>query len=313
MADVISKAKSTFGKGLRFITGYRYATGLLKTINNMTFFYNPTWEYGAQTKRTLPVAFFHLKAIHEVMESEVQTKKVLFYNSQKEATTDSANGAKLNVIADNIINKPKSYNLDVIVPYSTLTLLFNSALYNSEQVANVFSMLKYDVASDKSVASWIDTVNPYMEVMKSILTSLGGMNFSPSGWYGLKSLLETPMANKESLEYLWKSRTIVKLKSWDSWQFKDVVITNINITKEPTEDDVLEATISCTEVPVMTMRTYNAVRKLKKQYVGLEAGVAVLSSATVAGIKWAGKQLYEGMKNASELSQEETASFIGED
>jgi hypothetical protein len=178
MVDVISKAKSTFGKGLRFITGYRYATGLLKTINNMTFFYNPTWEYGAQTKRTLPVAFFHLKAIHEVMESEVQTKKVLFYNSQKEATTDSANGAKLNVIADNIINKPKSYNLDVIVPYSTLTLLFNSALYNSEQVANVFSMLKYDVASDKSVTRWIDTVNPYMEVMKSILASLGGMNFS---------------------------------------------------------------------------------------------------------------------------------------
>lgn len=306
MADVISKAKSTFGKGLRFITGYRYATGLLKTINNMTFFYNPTWEYGAQTKRTLPVAFFHLKAIHEVMESEVQTKKVLFYNSQKEATTDSANGAKLNVIADNIINKPKSYNLDVIVPYSTLTLLFNSALYNSEQVANVFSMLKYDVAEWSKVTGWIDTVNPYMEVMKSILASLGGMNFSPSGWYGLKSLLETPMANKESLEYLWKSRTIVKLKSWDSWQFKDVVITNINITKEPTEDDVLEATISCTEVPVMTMRTYDATKKLKKQFVGL-------FPATVAGIKWAGKQLFEGMKNASELSQEEMASFIGGD
>lgn len=306
MVDVISKAKSTFGKGLRFITGYRYATGLLKTINNMTFFYNPTWEYGAQTKRTLPVAFFHLKAIHEVMESEVQTKKVLFYNSQKEATTDSANGAVLNVIADNIINKPKSYNLDVTVPYSTLTLLFNSALYSSEQVANVFSMLKYDVAEWSKVTGWIDTVNPYMEVMKSILASLGGMNFSSSGWYGLKSLIETPMANKESLEYLWKSRTIVKLKSWDSWQFKDVVITNINITKEPTEDDVLEATISCTEVPVMTMRTYDATKKLKKQYVGLDY-------ATVAGIKWAGKQLYEGMKNASKLSREEMASFIGED
>lgn len=311
MADVISNIKSTFGKGLRFITGYRYATGLLKTINNMTFFYNPTWEYGAQTKRTLPVAFFHLKAIQEVMESEVQTKKVLFYNSQKEVTTDSANGAVLNVIADNIINKPKSYNLDVIVPYSTLTLLFNSALYNSEQVANVYSMLKYEEASDLSVTGWIDTVNPYMEVMKSILTSLGGMNFS-SGWNGIKSLLETPMANKESLEYLWKSRTIVKLKLWNSWQYKNVVITNINISKEPTEDDVLEATISCTEVPVMVMRTYNAVRKLKKQYAGLETGIANLPSATVAGIKWAGDQLFEGMKNASKLSQEEMASFIGE-
>ena len=292
MANIISGIKN-FGKGLRFITGYRYATGLLKTINNMTFFYNPTWEYGAQTKSTLPVAFFHLKAIHEVMESEVQTKKVLFYNSQKEATTDSANGAIMNVIADNIINKPKSYNLDVVVPYSTLTLLFNSALYNSEQVANVFSMLTDGEASDLSVTGWIDTVNPYMEVMKSILTSLGEMDFS-SWSNGLKSsLLETPMANKESLEYLWKSRTIVKLKLWNSWQFKDVVITNINITKEPTEDDVLEATISCTEVPVMTMRTYDAMKKLKKSHA------SSLESATVAGIMWAGKKLYKGMKNIS--------------
>ena len=112
--------------GLRFITGYRYSTGLLRSINNMTFFYNPVWEYNSQTKRTLPVAFFHLKSIHEIMESEVQTKKVMFYNSQKENTSDSASGAVLNVIADNIVNKPKGYRLDVIVPYSSMTLLFNS-------------------------------------------------------------------------------------------------------------------------------------------------------------------------------------------
>lgn len=297
--------------GLRFITGYRYSTGLLRSINNMTFFYNPIWEYNSQTKRTLPVAFFHLKSIHEVMESEVQTKKVMFYNSQKENTSDSASGAVLNVIADNIVNKPKSYKLDVIVPYSSMTLLFNSAFYNSEQVANVFSVLKDGEASDFSAANWISAVNPYMVVIKSILSSLGAMNFSSIS-SGIKSLLETPMVNKESLEYLWKSRTIVKLKLWNSWTYKNVVITNIDITKESTEDGVLEATIVCTEVPVMRMRTLDAVKKLKK-FKGVEEVLSAGAQVAVSGIKWAGNQLYEGMKSASNLERNDTASLWGED
>lgn len=297
--------------GLRFITGYRYSTGLLRSINNMTFFYNPVWEYTSQTKRTLPVAFFHLKSIHEIMESEVQTKKVMFYNSQKENTSDSASGAVLNVIADNIVNKPKGYRLDVIVPYSSITLLFNSAFYNSEQVANVFSVLKDGEASDFSVANWINAVNPYMVVIKSILSSLGAMNFSSIS-SGIKSLLETPMVNKESLEYLWKSRTIVKLKLWNSWTYKNVVITNIDITKESTEEGVLEATITCTEVPVMRMRTLDAVKKLKK-FKGVEEVLSAGAQAVVSGIKWAGDQLFEGMKSASKLERNNTASPWGED
>ena len=300
---------------IKFITGYRYATGLLRAINNMTFFYNPIWEYGAQTKRTLPVAFFHLKAIHEVMESEVQTKKVMFYNSQKETTSDGASGAVLNIIADNIVNKPKSYKLDVIVPYSSLTLLFNSSFFNAEEITEVCSTLTSGNSDNKvanwiasttpKVSNWIASTTPYVEVMKAIFQALGAINFS-SFSSGIKSILETPMANKDSLEYLWKSRTIVKLKSWNSWTYKDVAITNIDITKESTEDGVMEATITCTEVPVMRMRTLDAVKKLKKSYIGLETRM-------VEGIKWAGKQLYEGMKNASKLSQEEMASFIGED
>lgn len=297
--------------GLRFITGYRYSTGLLRSINNMTFFYNPIWEYNSQTKRTLPVAFFHLKSIHEIMESEVQTKKVMFYNSQKENTSDSASGAVLNVIADNIVNKPKGYRLDVIVPYSSMTLLFNSAFYNSEQVANVFSVLKDGEASDFSVANWISAVNPYMVVIKSILSSLGAMNFSSIS-SGIKSLLETPMVNKESLEYLWKSRTIVKLKLWNSWTYKNVVITNIDITKESTEDGVLEATITCTEVPVMRMRTLDAVKKLKK-FKGVEEVLSAGAQVAVSGIKWAGNQLYEGMKSALSSERNDTASLWGED
>ena len=280
--------------GLRFVTGYSYATNLLKAINNMTFFYNPLWEYNDNTKGTLPAAFFHLKGIHEVMTSEVQTKKVMFYNSQKNTTVDSASGSVINVIADNIVNKPKTYKLDVIVPYSSATLLFNSAYFNTEQVAMVgdfFQRGSSDV--NDNVFSY---VTPYMELMKAIFNSLGILDVSAVFDFP-KSIIEKPTPNKDSLEYLWKSRTIAKLKLWNGWKYKNVVITDIDISKEPTEDGVEEATITCTEVPVMKMRTYNALRFIPKEVSTKRTGLDIISDIRKKGIKKAGEMLYNGTSN----------------
>ena len=281
-------------EGLRFVTGYSYATNLLKAINNMTFFYNPLWEYNDNTKGTLPVAFFHLKGIHETMTSEVQTKKVMFYNSQKNTTVDSASGSVINVIADNIVNKPKTYKLDVIVPYSSATLLFNSAYFNTEQVAMVgdFFQRGSSVVSD-NVFSY---VTPYMELMKAIFNSLGILDASAVLDFP-KSIIEKPTPNKDSLEYLWKSRTIAKLKLWNGWKYKNVVITDIDISKEPTEDGVEEATITCTEVPVMKMRTYNDLRFIPKEVRTKRTGLDIISDIRKKGIKKAGEMLYNGTSN----------------
>lgn len=281
-------------EGLRFVTGYSYATNLLKAINNMTFFYNPLWEYNDNTRGTLPVAFFHLKGIHETMTSEVQTKKVMFYNSQKNTTVDSASGSVINVIADNIVNKPKTYKLDVIVPYSSATLLFNSAYFNTEQVAMVgdFFQRGSSVVSDNVFSC----VTPYMELMKAIFNSLGILDASAVLNFP-KSIIEKPTPNKDSLEYLWKSRTIAKLKLWNGWKYKNVVITDIDISKEPTEDGVEEATITCTEVPVMKMRTYNALRFIPKEVSTKRTGLDIISDIRKKGIKKAGEMLYNGTSN----------------
>lgn len=279
--------------GLRFVTGYSFATNLLKAINNMTFFYNPLWEYNDNTKGTLPVAFFHLKGIHEVMTSEVQTKKVMFYNSQKETTVDSASGSVVNVIADNIVNKPKTYKLDVIIPYSSTTLLFNSSYFNSEQVSMVGDFLVRNSADQGNNSNILSYVTPYIELMKAIFNSLGILD--ASALYDFpKSMIEKPTPNKDSLEYLWKSRTIVKLKLWNGWKYKNVVITDIDITKEPTEDGVEEATITCTEVPVMKMRTYNAMKLLPKDVSASKTGFDIISELKKKGIKKAGEMLYNG-------------------
>ena len=281
--------------GLRFITGYAYTANLLKAINDMTFLYNPLWEYNANTKGTLPVVFFHLKGIREVMESEVQTKKVMFYNSQKETTSDGASGAVINVIADNIVNKPKTYKLDVILPLSGTPLLFNSPFYNTEQISLVsdFMVENTDFLPSGSLKNlggtkFLSLMTPYITLLKAVLSALGVLDTSVYDFP--KSIFETPTPNKNSLEYLWKSRTITKLKMWNGWKYKDVVITNVEITKEPTEDGVEEATITCTEMPIMKMRTYDALRLLHRE----NRKESKLASVRAEGIKNAGKVLSEG-------------------
>lgn len=245
---------------LTFITGYRYAENLLKTVNGMTFFYDANWGNNVSSRRTFPLAFFHLKGIHEVMESEVQTKRMLFYNSQNNVSIDSTTGGLINVVADNIINKPKSYKLDVIVPYDNLTMLFNTMFLSSYQISTAVNTLYGSNTATRWTNNLVSYSVPVVNTIKELLNGLLNLKGAVStDW--LTNIMSTPSYNKDSLEAMWRNRTILKLKLWNGWSYKYVVITNIDITKESTEHGVEEATISCTEIPIMTMR--NKMQALK--------------------------------------------------
>ena len=103
--------------GLRFITGVRYYKGMLEKLNNMTYIFDPNWNINNSNKASFPVAFFHVKSYHEAMSSEVSQKQMLFYNSDEASNKadPSVDSGLLNIVADNIVIKPKVYKLDVIV------------------------------------------------------------------------------------------------------------------------------------------------------------------------------------------------------
>lgn len=249
--------------GLRFITGYKYAKDMLQTINGLTFLYNPVWEYGADTQFTFPIAFFHLKGIHEVMESEVQTKKMIFYNSQATPNADGTKGSLVNMVADNIVNKPKTYKLDVIVPYEDLTMLFNSTAMSNYQNLNVVSFLSEGALTSNKELNFMNVSAKYLEIIKGLLNTLLNVGGASVTDY-LTSVFKTPSYNKDSLEQMWRNRTVLKLKLWNGWKFKYVVITGFDITKEATEYGVEEATITCQELPVTVIRPKGEALKRKK-------------------------------------------------
>lgn len=266
---------------LRFITGIRYHKDMLQRLNNITYVYDTNWNPNNTNKATFPVCFFHVKSCHEAMASEVSQKQMLFYNS---ATTSndsdpSLNSGLLNVVADNIVIKPKTYKLDVIIPYNNLTLLDQSFVFNTHTNQVITETLIRSTKQGSSVANaftneatqmlnaWSTLSTPYTLFIKTLLRSLIAGNYADgfdiTDW--ISNTVHHPDFNKQSIELMWKLRHIVKMKMWNSWEYKYVAIMDMDITKEGTEDGVYEATLTVQEMPIVTMysKSSNRLQKVK--------------------------------------------------
>ena len=256
--------------GVRFITGIRWYKGLLETLNNMTFVYDTNWNPNNSVKATFPVCFFHVKSMHEIMNSEVSQKQMLFYNSsvsQKDengndkSTTNNSDpkldSGLLNVVADNIVIKPKMYRLDVVIPYRNLSLLNQSFVYNTHTAQAIATAFVGDqdrtTMANKVLGAYSTLTQPYLKFIKTVINSLVTFNFNSTTDEWISNVVQQPDYNKESLEVMWRLRHIVKMKVWNSWRYKYVSIVDIDITKEGTEDGVYEATLTLQEMPIVTM------------------------------------------------------------
>lgn len=245
--------------GLRIITGVRWYKGLFDVLNNMTFIYDVNWNPNNSPKATFPVCFFHVKSCHEIMSSEISQKQMLFYNSSIGANSSdpSASSGLLNVVADNIVIKPKMYKLELIIPYKNLSLLDQSFVYNTHTAQAIAQALigknTATTEANQVLGSFATMTQPYIKLVKDILKTLINYNTSFSTQEWIENTLHSPDYNKESLEVMWRMRHILKLKMWNSWRYKYVAIQDIDITKEGTEDGVYEATLTVQEMPIVSM------------------------------------------------------------
>ena len=261
----------------RFITGIRWYKGLLETLNNMTFVYDVNWNPNNSTKATFPVCFFHVKSMHEIMSSEISQKQMLFYNSSISSKDGTANSSDpkldsglLNVVADNIVIKPKVYKLDVVIPYRNLSLLDQSFVYNTHTAQAMASIMIRDndktTKANRILGSYATLTQPFLQLIRTLVKSLITQNYASSVEDWIANVTHQPDYNKESLEVMWRMRHIVKMKVWNSWRYKYVGIVDIDITKEGTEDGVYEATLTLQEMPIVTMYAQNVNKGSAFQY-----------------------------------------------
>lgn len=278
---------------MRFLTGIRCARNEFASLNNMTFIYDVNWNPNNSKKATLPVCFFHVKAQHEVLGSEISRKQMLFFNSAlgSVASDPALDSGLLNVVADNIVIKPKVYKLDVIVPYSKLTLLnqsFNHNTFTQQALTSYLLNKNFSFApgADKAIASWLTTSEPYLKLIKSLLSTLEYKNYSDMSWESwVSNTVQSPDYNKESLEVMWRMRHIIKMKAWQDWRYKYLSIVDCDITKEGTEDGVYEATLTLQEMPIISMysQTLRKPKVFERKNILLksrgEVAISILDSA----------------------------------
>ena len=232
------------------VTGLRYNTSLVKIFNNLTFLYDPNWEY-QQGEPTYPIAFFYVKSMTEQMSSDVSHKPMLFYNTAGDSN-DSTKGGLMNIVADNVVLKPKVYKLDIIIPANGSTLKNSS--FSFDAITNVngflFSNGEFMGGSGLNLASRI--VNISLGVLETLFKGLYGTSVSASSICNM--LLQQQDYNKASIEYMWSNRRILKLKLWNGWKFKYLIIKDFDVTKTGEDGDFYEGTLTCQEVPILTFR-----------------------------------------------------------
>ena len=238
---------------LTVITGIKYDTSLIKAFNNVTFAYDTNWEY-EQGNPTYPISFFYVKSMTEQMSSDVSQKPMLFYDTVADGK-DATKGGLMNIVADNIINKPKEYKLDIIIPANDNTFKNNSFSFNSMTEVNGFIF-----SNDSFKGSTARVVDISFGIVETLIKALYGTSISATSI--LNTLLQQQDYNKASLEFMWSNRRIIKLKLWNGWNFKYLVIKSLDITKTGENGDFYEGSLTCQEVPILTFRNQGEKSKL---------------------------------------------------
>lgn len=243
---------------LTVITGIKYDASLIKAFNNITFAYDPNWKY-EQGNPTYPISFFYVKSMTEQMSSDVSQKPMMFYDTVADGN-DATKGGLMNIVADNIINKPKEYVLEIIIPANDNTFKNNSFSFESRTEINGFIFSKSSFKGSKALSTTARVVDISFGIVETLIKALYGTSKSATSI--LNTILQQQDYNKASLEFMWSNRRIIKLKLWNGWNFKYLAIKSLNITKTGENGDFYEGSLTCQEVPILTFRNQGVKSKL---------------------------------------------------
>lgn len=241
---------------LRFVTSVKFTANVARMVNNITFLQDPNWEMTANDSTTLPLSFFFVKKWSEELTSEVNQKPMLFYNSNAD-NKDATRGSLLDIVADNVVVKPKTYKMEVLVPFTPDACL-NQYQLDNDAIMGAFSFATQgkdgELMNQLGFSIYNRVVSNTVGILRLILSALGvDLNFSSVS----SALLEQDDINKRSLEAMRDNRGVVKLKMWNGWKFKYLIITSLDLSKSGEIEGFYEGTITLQELPVITIASGN--------------------------------------------------------
>lgn len=292
-------------------TALRTTTKALNLFNHCTFLLDEQWNAAADMA-TLPVCFFHTLSVTEEQQNQVAQQKIIAY-TERSLTETKTEGVQLSMISDNIVKQPKSYKLEVVIPSSGIENFFLPIMRTSEALSDSLINLSKDSTLDEQrvetahmasevlysvvdIVSVIEAVfagatastlsrsalNAATQVMQKILQTA---KVIPRGEYF--NSLEVPY-NKNSLAAMAQSGHLLTMKSWDSWDYKKVVITECSIMKEGEDGNTYRANITLQELPLVVITSNTAINPAKKPGWWITAAQQAVGNAITAAVKFMG-------------------------
>jgi hypothetical protein len=225
-------------------TMLQIGSDVVDSFTHVTCLYDRFW-YNRPDKMTLPICFFYVKSISETTQTETSKKRILLYEPQMKDVTmgdlsDQIRKGVQEVVVDNSVIKPRTYNLEIILPFQPVSKQFGRTVFEAQQIFEAFTEIFAG-----SVGNLPQTAVA-AELYKSAnnLTSLAAM-FSDNP--GAKFI------NKNSLEAMQEGQKVLTMKMWTGYDYRYAQIVGLDIKKVGTEDDVFRATLQLETRPVLTM------------------------------------------------------------
>lgn len=262
LMDSISKSSSEL-YNLRVVTAIRFAETAISGITSMTYLFDPNWSatLGAQQGNTLPIAFFDTLTESVTQSNEISTRRVMVYEgtgeSDREALSTEIKPASLNAISDNVVVSPLEKEVEVLIPYGSLTFIFSrvSALLDAIPIIMLNTGRVQGMA--RSTANVMLTVSNSLKSIVRAFSSLQSLTGKIGGFSGER-------LNIDSLLSMARNRSVLLYKTYDSWEFKYVVIKNIKATKKGTERNYMRCSLTLVEVPILAVGSFNLSKAYPK-------------------------------------------------
>ena len=232
---------STVVNDMKITTMIKFTNDVIKRVTGMTFLYDPNWSpyQTGYPGDSLPFAFFEVVKISENQHNEVSNRRILLYEEETSGNVSDSmiRPSVLQVVSDNVVVDPLQYKLEVLIPYGFITRLFGTI---GEAIASVFAFFEGGVQpSTLAVSGALKMMVNYADKFMRVVDV-----FYPTA---------SASYNKNSLMAMARNRSVLKMKSWDSWDYKYVIIKDINISKEGMDDNYFRGSIDVQEVPVLTI------------------------------------------------------------
>lgn len=234
-------------------TMLQISSDMIDSFTHLTCLYDRYWSPRADMV-TSPLCFFYVKNISETRQIETSEQRIILYEPQitgeaatMKALSDQLRKGVQEVVVDNIVMKPKTYQLEIIVPYLLVSKQFIRTVQEAKQIFAAFFEVLTEIPTSQTLASAMPQINQLLQSADKVLDITAKFPDNNSANF----------VNKNSLDAMAESQRVLTMKMWTGYEYKFVLITGIDIKKVGNEDDVFRATLQVKELPVLTVTPAN--------------------------------------------------------